>query len=187
MSSITNFAEEKEQIRWFVMRAYKCEQEAEEKLQGQNGLEYFIPKHYVLRVYHGVKSKRLVPVIPSLVFVHASHKQITEFKKSYNSLQFITSGRGTEQKCLVVPDKQMDDFRRVASLHEEEMIYLKPEEVHIEKGTRIRIHGGKLDNVEGVFMRIKGKRNRRLVVLLDGVVAVSAEVHPDMIEILSKK
>lgn len=187
MSPVTNFTDEKELVRWFVMRAYKCEQAAEEKLQGQDGLEYFIPKHYVLRVYHGVKSKRLVPVIPSLVFVHASHKQITEFKKSYNLLQFVTPGKNSEQKYLIVPDKQMDDFIRVASLHEENTIYLKPEEVNMEKGTRIRIHGGKLDNVEGVFMRIKGKRDRRLVVLLDGVVAISAEVHPDMIEIISKK
>lgn len=76
-------------VRWFVMRAYKSEKKAEEKLKGIDGLEYFIPKCYAVRVYHGVKSKRLVPVIPSLVFVHASHIQITEFKKRYNFLQFV--------------------------------------------------------------------------------------------------
>lgn len=63
-------------IRWFVMRAYKNGKEAEEKLSGKDGLEYFIPKHYAVRTYHGVKSKRLVPVIPDLVFVHASRLQI---------------------------------------------------------------------------------------------------------------
>ena len=50
------------------MRAYKSEKRAEEKLKGKDGLEYFIPKYYAVRVYHGVKSKRLVPVIPNLVF-----------------------------------------------------------------------------------------------------------------------
>lgn len=59
------------------------------KLKGKDGLEYFIPKYYAVRVYHGVKSKRLVPVIPNLVFVHASRIQITEFKKRYNFLQFV--------------------------------------------------------------------------------------------------
>lgn len=73
-------------IRWFVMSAYKNEKKAEEKLSGKNGLEYFIPKCYVMRIYHGVKSKRLVPIIPNLVFVHASRKQITDFKKLYNFL-----------------------------------------------------------------------------------------------------
>ncbi|MCY6361851.1 hypothetical protein OXV74_28455 [Bacteroides thetaiotaomicron] len=62
---------------------------AEDRLKDKEyGLEYFIPKHYAVRIYHGVKSTRLVPVIPSLVFVHASHSQITEFKKRYNFLQF---------------------------------------------------------------------------------------------------
>ena len=76
--------------RWFVMRAYKSEKRAEEKLKGRDGLEYFIPKCYAVRVYHGVKSKRLVPVIPNLVFVHASRTQITDFKKRYfqETLQF---------------------------------------------------------------------------------------------------
>lgn len=176
------------QVRWFVMRAYKCEQAAEDKLKGENGLEYFIPKHNVVRVYHGVKSKRLVPVIPCLVFVHASHKQITEFKKTmFIPLQFVITGKFDGQKYLVVPDKQMEDFIRVASGYEDSMVYLKPEEVNIEKGTRVRIHGGKFDRVEGVFMRVKGKRNRRLVVMLDGILAISAEIEPDLIEVISAK
>lgn len=37
----------------------------------------------------------------------------------------------------------------------------------------------------GVFMQVQGKRNRRVVVLLEGVMAVAAEVHPDLIEVIS--
>lgn len=70
-----------DRICWFVMRAYKCEGKAEERLSGDDGLEHFIPKHYAVRVYHGVKSRRLVPVIPSLVFVRASRRQLIRFKK----------------------------------------------------------------------------------------------------------
>ena len=50
---------------------------------------------------------------------------------------------------------------------------------------RVCIHGGKFDKVKGMFVRVQGKRNRRVVVLLEGVMAVSAEVHPDLIEVLS--
>lgn len=72
---------------WFVMRAYKNEKTAEEKLSGRDGLEYFIPKHYVMRTYHGVKTRRLVPAIPNLIFVNATHAEITDFKKTkYNLL-----------------------------------------------------------------------------------------------------
>lgn len=174
-----------ENIRWFVMRAYKNENMAEDKLKDkEDGLEYFIPKHYAVRTYHGVKSKRLVPVIPSLLFVHASHARIIDFKKKYNFLQFVTWKKSTGLEYIVIPDEQMDNFIKVASHYEENTVYYKPEEIDLKKGTRVCIHGGKFDNVKGVFMRVQGKRNRRVVVMLEGVMAVSAEVHPDLIEVL---
>ena len=110
--------EELTTARWFVMRAYKSEKRAEEKLKGKDGLEYFIPKYYAVRVYHGVKSKRLVPVIPNLVFVHASRIQITEFKKRYNFLQFVMWEKSTGLEYLVVPDDQMESFIRVSSQYD---------------------------------------------------------------------
>ena len=88
-------------------------------------------------------------------------------------------------KYLVVPDEQMESFITIASQYEETTVYYKPEEIDIRKGTRVCIHGGKLDGVKGVFMRVQGKRNRRVVVMLEGVMAVSAEVHPDLIEVIS--
>ncbi len=172
-------------VRWYVMRAYKSENKAESILSGENGLDYFIPKQYAVRVYHGVKSRRLVPVIPSLVFVHASQEEIVEFKKQYNFLQFIIWEKNSGPEYLIVPDKQMEDFIRVASVDAETTSYYKPEEINIEKGTRVLIHGGQLDGVTGIFMQVKGKRNRRLVVMLEGLIAVAAEVQPDLVEVLA--
>ena len=102
MSTSLFTAEEKRQVRWFVMRAYKNEKMAEDRLKDKEyGLEYFIPKHYAVRTYHGVKSKKLVPVIPSLLFVHASHSQITEFKKRYNFLQFTMWEKSTGAEYIM--------------------------------------------------------------------------------------
>lgn len=170
--------------RWFVMRAYKCEAKAEERLAADGGLEYFIPKRYAVRSYHGVKSRRLVPAIPSLVFVRASRRRIIDFKRDNNFLQYVMRRTGEGDDFLIVPDEQMDNFLRVASHPEENLRYLRPDEVNIGKGTRVRIHGGPFDGVEGTFMRTEGVRDRRLVVLLEGVMAVSAKVHPDLVEVL---
>lgn len=164
------------------MRAYKCEKLAEEKLSEKDGLEYFIPKHYVVRIYHGIKSMRLVPVIPSLIFVRARHDQIIDFKKRHNFLQFAMWEKRIGQEYIIVPDDQMDSFIKVASQYENNVTFYKPNEVDLKKGTRVRIHGGKLDGVEGTFVRVQGKRNRRVVVQLDGIMAVATEVHPDLIE-----
>ena len=74
---------------------------------------------------------------------------------------------------------------KIASHYEEDTVYYRPEEIDLKRGMRVCIHGGKFDNVKGMFVRVQGKRNRRVVVLLEGVMAVSAEVHPDLIEVLS--
>ncbi len=170
--------------RWYVIRAYKNEKKAEDILSGENGLDFFIPKRYALRVYHGVKSKRLIPAIPSLLFVHASQEQILDLKHRHGFLQFVMCKRDGKLEYMVVPDGQMDSFIKVASAYEEEIIFYTPDEINIEKGTPVRIHGGKFDQVEGVFMQVKGKRNRRLVVWLEGIMAASVEVHPDLVEVL---
>ncbi len=137
-----------------------------------------------MRTFHGKKTKRLVPVIPSLVFVHASHEQLLAFKSQNNFLQFVMWEKSTGQEYLIVPDRQMEDFIKVASHYSETTIFFKPEEVDLTRGTRIRMHGGNFDGVTGSFLKVKGKRNRRLVVLLEGIMAVAAEVNPDLIEIL---
>ena len=173
-----------DQIRWFVMRAYKCEGKAEERLSDEDGMDYFIPKHYAVRVYHGVKSRRLVPVIPSLVFVRASRRQLIRFKKDNNFLQYVLRKTSAGGEYLIVPDDQMSNFIKVASRLEENLTYFKPEEIDIKKGTKVRIHGGPFDGVEGIFMRTEGVRDRRLVIMLEGVMAVSAKVHPDLVEVL---
>lgn len=171
--------------QWFVMRAYKCEGKAEKRLAEEGDLEYFIPKHYAVRVYHGVKSRRLVPVIPSLVFVRASRKRILKFKKDNNFIQYIMQKSGDMSAAMTVPDDQMDNFIRISSHPEERLRYLKPEEINIKRGTRIRVVGGVFDGVEGIFVKTEGVRDRRVVVLLEGILAVSAQIHPDLIEVMT--
>ena len=177
--------EESNEERWYVMRVYKNEKQAEEELSAKEGLAYFIPKRYAMRVYHGRKQPRLVPVIPSLVFVHASRRRIVAFKKErYNDLQFIVTSIDGRNHYLNVPDKEMESFIKVCDRYGENTRFYKPEEVHVEKGTRVRVHGGALDGVEGIFVRVAGKRSKQLVVLLTGVMAVSATVEPEYLEII---
>ena len=79
----------------------------------------------------------------------------------------------------------MDSFIKVASQYDENISYYRPSEINLQKGTRVRIHGGKFDGVKGIFMQVRDKRNRRIVIMLEGVIAVTAEVDPDLVEVIS--
>lgn len=168
-------------VLWYVMRAYKSEGLAE-RLLTEEGVEYFIPKWYVVRVYHGRKSRRLVPVIPSLLFVRTRRSTLVEFKKRYNFLQFVIQSIEGIQTYLTVPDKQMEDFIRVSERREQEICYYTPAELNLERGSRVRIIGGPFDGVEGVFLKIRGARNRRLVVEIPNTLLAAVEIEPDLVE-----
>lgn len=167
---------------WFVMVAYKREFAAEQELQAA-GLEAWVPRQTVVRTRLGRTTRRQEPAIATVVFVRGPWASIMEAKRRMDYLKFRMA---TAAACdyLVVPDRQMDDFRRVCRLAEDKLQYLAPSEVSLRAGTRVRIIGGPLDGVEGAFQRVQGKRARRLVVALDGFCGVAAEVEPDFIQVL---
>ena len=79
----------------------------------------------------------------------------------------------------------MQQFIAVTQAANDKLIYLRPEEVDIEKGTRVRLHGGTFDGTEGIFVKIRGKRSRKVVLLIEDVAAVAmVEISNDLIEIL---
>lgn len=176
---------------WYVMRAYKNEKIAERHLSDEKyGLEYFIPKQKVLRTINGKKVVCMTPVIHSLVFVHASQKQIVEFKLNYyNDLQFVTWNTEDGLIYLTVPEKDMTNFIDVCLQTEREVHFYKIDEINkdkidIAKGKRIRVHGGPFDQVEGYFMKIGRKRGRQLVVIIPDLLVASAEVEPEYIQVI---
>lgn len=185
--------QDKKTTAWYVMRAYKNEKTAEERLSDEKyGLEHFIPKEKVLRTVNGKKVVCKVPVIHSLIFVHASQRQIVDFKLNYyNDLQFVTWKTEDRLVYLTVPEKEMNNFIEVCEQTEKEVHFYKIDEINkgkekmdIAKGTRVRVHGGPLDQVEGYFMKIGRKRGRQLVVIIPDLLVVSAEVEPEYIQVI---
>lgn len=172
-----------DEILWFAMGApYRNELKVEEMLKSHS-IEVYLPRTRKVAVKNGHKSVCECPAVGNLLFVHSSLNRINTVKPLIPRLQFKTFRRQDMNVRIVVPDEQMQDFIRVTS-EDVECRYLSPDEVDIAKGTRVRVIGGKLDGVEGVFMKVKGRRNRRLVILVEGAVAIETEVAPDLIELL---
>lgn len=166
------------------MRAIFCKEMETKSLLDKEKIGSFIPMRYTLTLKNGRKVRELAPAITNLIFVHATPSAIKEVKAKTRYLQYLIDSRSKEK--IIVPDSQMKCFIAVATVYHEKMVYLKPEEVDLKKGTLVRILGGPFDGVEGVFMKVKGVRSKRVVVLLHGVAAVAiAEIEPELIEVIS--
>lgn len=174
-----------EEVHWYAMSVpYNRVLKAKDLLDAKQ-IECFVPMCYKVQTVKGRKTRVHVPAISNLIFVHTTDSLLKAFKQTTPLLQYLVwTADGTSHK-IIVPDRQMAQFIRVCQSHDEELLFLKPEEINLAKGTRVRILGGSFDGVEGIFVRVKGHRNRRVVVLIDHVSAVAvSEVSPDLIEII---
>jgi transcription antitermination factor NusG len=174
----------RENAVWYAMRAIFHKEMAVKELLDKENIENFIPMRYSFTTKNGHKVRELVPAVTNLIFVHTTPMALKEIKKKNGYLQYIVNSRNKEK--IIVSDEQMKRFILVASSCSEKLIYLKPEEINLEKGTLVRIIGGAFDGVEGLFIKMKGARSRRVVVLIRDVIAVTtAEIEPDLIEVIS--
>ena len=179
-----------EPMIWFAMRAtYGRNMEAKRVLD-ESGVVSFIPMHYVISPGKGGrKQKKHVPVVRDLVFVHTTHEGMLRLKESMDYLRNIykPTAEGKKQ-IVVVPDDQMENFIKVSDTQDDGIMYFRPEEVNLAKGTKVRIHGGRYDGLEGSFVKVKGARDRRVVIEIAGVILVAtATLECDLVEVLQNE
>ena len=165
------------------MRAtYRREPDAMRLLEKEK-LGCFVPMQYKICIRKGKKIRALVPVVHNLIFVHARPSEVQRVKSQVTYLQYITDTRSG--KKIIIPDVEMQRFIAVAGSYNDHLLYFQPEELNLSKGTKVRITGGDFEGQEGVFLKVKGARDRRVVVEIQGVIAVAmATIHPDLIEVI---
>ncbi|MBQ1221756.1 MAG: UpxY family transcription antiterminator [Alistipes sp.] len=174
---------------WYAMRAtYRRELIAQRALEAC-GIESFVPMRYELKMQGGRRRRLLVPAIHNLIFVHAHPEELQKAKERMPYLQYMMrkglrdeQGRGEK---MIIPAEQMIPFMAVAGMLDEHLTYYSPEQVNLTLGQRVKIHGGKCDGYEGRLVKVPGFRNRKVVVAIEGVMAVAlANVLPEQLEVL---
>lgn len=171
---------------WYALSApYRKEFEAQ-RLLDSKGVKNFLPlQHRIFTTPKGRKVRRLVPVISNLLFAYAPRTLLQEIKTGVPFLQYRTRQENGRNIPIVVPEEQMRQFIAVCETHNDSLIYLQPDEINLDKGTPVRVIGGVFDGVEGVFVKVKGARSKRVVVFISGVMAVAtADIEPQYIEVL---
>lgn len=166
--------------KWYAIRVtYRRELKVKEDLDSK-GIENFVPMQYRLTMVHERRVKKLVPSINNLVFIHISTPDMVDYKKTTAMpIRYIMDHE--THKPVIVPERQMENFIAVAGTYDEQLVYLDADPKQFTHGEHVRILGGPFEGAEGIFVRIKG--DRRVVVMIEGVVAVAtAYIHPSLVE-----
>lgn len=169
----------KDSIKWYPMRVtYHRELRIKEHLD-LLGIENFVPMHYDLADASEGPRKILVPAIHNLIFVHASQEELTRLKmhkKEFEPMRYMmkASADGLSE-ILSVPERQMENFMRVASAQDSDVIFLDARD-SASMGRRVRITAGRFKGVEGIIKRIR--KNKYFIIQIDGVAAVAITYVP---------
>ena len=147
-------------IRWYAART-RCGAELSVAGRLQKvGVEHFVPTETRRRTRGSSTYERAL--IPGLVFLKATKREACAFvNEQALPVRYLIDP--ATRSLMVVPDKQMDDFRRVLDLSTEEGGLMdRP----LELGERVRVIKGVLSGVEGYVLELRG-RTYVVVRLLD--------------------
>ena len=171
---------------WYPMRVTYGREEKIKDALDELSVRNFLPMQR-LRGWvddNGDPHQRLVPAVRNLIFINSSQKRITElkmFNKDCRPLRYMTNpfSHDGNDLLLTVPDRQMDNFIRVASVQDDRLVYLDPNVEFLRTpGRKVRIIDGDFKDAEGVIKRIKN--NKRVIVEIQGVAAVAITFVPSV-------
>ena len=169
------------QKQWYVLRVtYQRELIAQEKLRVL-GIDSFVPvtrERFIGR--NGKCEWKRKAALHNYIFVHSSREQIDEIKRyQIPWLRYIISpNREKGRDIMTVEERQMENFIAIAGNEDERIIYLNPDEINLTTGDRVRVVGGPFQGAEGIFIKLQGKREKRVVVKIDGIAAVATTAVP---------
>lgn len=175
---------------WYVFTiSYKKEIEIKKELS-LKGFEAYIPMRYRLRTINGRKARLFEPAIYGLVFAKGAKSDLLEFRansklKNYMYLKSIKLTDGRLQ-YVEVRDKDMQNFQRLNDVQGAELTYYKPEELHLEQGSKVKIMEGPFEGITGIVQKLPGKRGQYLVVSLPNVAIAAVSIKPRFVKPLSQ-
>ena len=167
--------------QWYALRAtYSRELKVQGSLN-EKGVRTFVPM-----MWKKVNDqKKLVPAVNNLCFVYWNKTSIDSYISSYGDKSPVSYyWDKTRNQPLVVPQQAMEDFIKVASTLDEDLIYLTEITEKLREGQMVKVRSGSFAGVEGKIVRIR--KSRRLLVELPGMLAIaSTYVRPEDVESLN--
>ena len=160
-------------ISWFAMRATYGRNLMAQRVLATAKIESFVPmRKRTTKVGRRIKTD-LIPVVRDLIFVLGERETIQEIKRRIPYLHYITRPAEGRNIPVEVPEEQMQQFITICNEMDDNAEVLAGEEAHFEVGEQVRVTGGAFKGCEGKLVKIEGKRSKRFVVAIEGVIAVS--------------
>lgn len=166
---------EKNAVAWYVLRVTYQREIAASKALEEMHIEHYVPTIRTrIRNDKGVSiGWKVEPLVHNYIFINDSYENILNLKQGkLDYLRFIMAkdDKGLNDVPQYVPDKQMADFIKVVRT-----MGSKPVDPNIDlkKGDKVKILTGPFEGIEGIYIKMPNRHEKRVVVKVLGIAAVA--------------
>ena len=162
-------------LAWYVLRVTYQREIAASKVLKKLQIEHYVPTVRTrIRNEKGVAiGWKTEPLVHNYIFIRDTYENIKKLKQG--KLDYLRFIMGKDDTGLLsvpqyVPDKQMADFIRVVRTMGSKPV---DPDIDLKKGDRVRVLTGPFEGVEGVFVRMPNRHEKRVVIKIEGIAAVA--------------
>ena len=160
---------------WFAMKVFFNKVFEIERYFQDNGIECYVPVQYEEKMVKGEQMRVRKPAVSSLIFLRIEEDKIQHIENELAQRVILYRYRQSRQPAKI-PDREMEVFQMVTSVEGGNWDYVDTDSLQFSANERVRVVDGDFKGAEGYIKRIKG--NRRLVVAIEGIVAVATTYIP---------
>lgn len=185
--------------QWFVLRVSYGRIDKAKTYVEAKGLECYVPLQYKEVRKQGKKRIITTPLLPSLIFVHASAEQIEALlhdnKVVANESRALLSyyfnhtihrqDNPNRNPPLTIQDEAMNNFIRLTSVKNPHIIPVTSNSIQFKLCDNVVVTEGKFKGVHGRVARIAGQQ-RVVVELFDGCLVATAYVPREAMKLYNR-
>ena len=147
-------------LRWYALHTRARHEKAIERRLQEQGMETFVPTSMEMHRWSDRKKKVEVPLFSCYVFVRCA-LTAADRTRVYR-VESVHGFVGTRGASLPIPDEQIESIQKVLSQTAPWRSY-----PFLKVGQRVRVCGGAMDGVEGVFLSENGDHS--LIISVDAI------------------
>lgn len=181
--------------QWFVLRVSYGRIDKAKNFVEAKGMECYVPLRYKEVRKQGKKRITPIPLLPSLIFIHASAEQVEALlhdnKVVSNEIRALLSyyfdhtihcqNNPDRNPPLTIQDEAMNNFIRLTSIKNPHIIPVTSNNIQFKLGDNVIVTEGEFKGIHGRVARIAGQQ-RVVVELFDGCLVATAYVPNDAME-----
>ena len=149
-----------EGLRWYALHTRARHEKAIERRLREQGMEAFVPTTMEVHRWSDRKKKVEVPLFSCYVFLRCALS--AEDRTRVYQVESVHGFVGMRGSSLPIPDEQIAGIQKVLAQTAPWRSY-----PFLKVGQRVRVRGGAMDGVEGVFLSENGDRS--LIISIDAI------------------